>query len=91
MNIPDDRKQILHKIILKLWIYSEKVKGYYSFKTKRIIAKAKAEESQMAYIKVCYGKFIASSERIESFINEGTFANISELLFTLSAFLEKST
>ena len=66
-------------ITLKLWCESGKINQYRSTKSRRIIAKVKAEKFLKAYLKVAYdnGSF-----------NDGIYESRSELLYALSVFLE---
>lgn len=78
------------KITLKLWQENGQVKLYHSHKTRRIIAKVKAEKFLKTYIKVVYRKAESHSGRIEVFYNDGTYESKAELLQALAAFTEKS-
>lgn len=75
-------------IIIKIWRNDHEVKAYRSRKTRRIIAKIKADIFVKASLKVWYGKYLSQSGKIENFTNEGIYCNQKDLLYALSAFLE---
>lgn len=76
------------KITLKLWKTNGEVKIYHSAKTRRILAKIKADKFLKASLKVCYGKAPSNTGRLEDITNSGTYFSKEELLMALSAFSE---
>lgn len=76
------------RITLKLWKDDGTTCTYCSSKTKRIVAKVKAEKFQKAYLRVYYGKAKTAMGKSEDIDNSGDYISPEEVLSTLSAFTE---
>ena len=90
MSINDTCKPLDIVYTLRLWRINGKVERIHSRKTRRIIAKVKADKFLKGFLCVNYGKAKTNTGKVDKITNSGTYETKKELLEALSAFTDKS-
>ena len=90
MSINDTCKPFDIVYTLRLGKMNGKVERIHSRKTRRIIAKVKADKFLKGFLCVNYGIVRTNTGKVVKITNSGTYESKKELLESLSAFTENS-